>query len=210
MPDSTPLPERPTPSQAWAHLLSGNRRFLQDLREHPDQDRSRRLALTEQQRPFGLVFGCSDSRVPAELVFDQGLGSLFVVRTAGHVPDTACLGSIEFGVELLEIPLLVVLGHVGCGAVSATVDTFTSGETPGGWVRDLVERISPTVIPAVRRGEVDVNEIVARHVVYTVDLLTERSLTVARRLEQGSLAVVGAVYDLERGVVEQIHALGEV
>lgn len=210
MPDRIPIPERPTPSQAWVHLLAGNRRFMQDLREHPDQDRSRRLALTEQQRPFGLVFGCSDSRVPAELVFDQGLGSLFVVRTAGHVPDTACLGSIEYGVELLDIPLLVVLGHVGCGAVTATVETFASGETPGGWVRDLVERISPTVFPAARRGDVHVNEIVARHVVYTVDLLAERSLTVARRLEQGSLAVVGAVYDMERGVVEQIHALGEV
>lgn len=97
---------------------------------HPNQDVHRRATLTSGQRPFALIFGCADSRVAAEIIFDRGLGDLFVVRTAGHVADNAVLGSIEFGVEVLEIPLVIVLGHDSCGAVRATMERTTAAGCP--------------------------------------------------------------------------------
>lgn len=199
-----------TPRAAWERLTTGNTRYVDDLREHPDQDQVRRQSLTQAQAPFGLVFGCSDSRVPAELVFDQGLGSLFVVRTAGHVPGSVCLGSIEYGVSVLQIPLVVILGHKGCGAVKATMDTVESGQTPHGFVRELVERISPSVLRATRDGITDPDEIVAQHVRSTIELVTERSVPVSQGIEKGTLGVVGAVYDLQTGQVEKVHSVGAV
>ena len=108
-----------TPTEAWTKLREGNLRFVEGRREHPNQDVDRREAVAQAQSPFAVVFGCSDSRVAAEIIFDRGLGDLFVVRTAGHVVDAGVLGSIEFGVDVLHAPLVVVLGHDRCGAVRA-------------------------------------------------------------------------------------------
>jgi carbonic anhydrase len=103
-----------TPAEAWSALRDGNDRFVRGAMEHPSQGIDHRASLSREQHPFAVIFGCSDSRVAAEIIFDQGLGDVFVVRTAGHVLDTTVIGSIEYGVELLGASLVVVLGHDSC------------------------------------------------------------------------------------------------
>src|SRR5690625_7847669 len=124
------MPSQLTPAQAFSALVEGNRRFTSGEMLHPSQDTARRSQVSVEQNPFAVLFGCSDSRVAAEIIFDRGLGDLFVVRTAGHVVDTTVTGSIEFGVDLLHTPLVVVLGHRGCGAVGAAADALAAGWLP--------------------------------------------------------------------------------
>jgi carbonic anhydrase len=197
-----------TPVEAWRALLEGNDRFAAGQPHGADLDRARRAELADGQRPFALVFGCGDSRVAAELVFDQGLGHLFVVRTAGHVVDSGVLGSVEFGVAHLGIPLVVVLGHDSCGAVRATVDAVGSGELPAGFVRDIVERVLPSVLAAQRQGRTSPDEVEAEHVRQTVRLLVARSAALADAVEAGRCAVVGLVYRLVEGRVSVVEAVG--
>lgn len=132
-----------TPAQAWRKLRDGNSRFVEGSSDHPNQDALRRQFLVDKQHPFAVIFGCSDSRLAAEIIFDLGLGDAFVVRTAGHVIDSAALGSLEYSVAMLHVPLIVVLGHDSCGAVTATIDSVESGIMPPGFIRDLVEHITP-------------------------------------------------------------------
>ena len=199
-----------TPAEAWAALRDGNRRFVGGTPEHPNQDAGRRSELAEGQRPFALVFGCSDSRVAAEIVFDRGLGDLFVVRTAGHVVDTGVLGSIEFGVAELQVPLVVVLGHDSCGAVRATLDAHAGGEIPGGYVRNVIELVTPSVLDARRRGIEDVDGVVHEHARRTADLLLDRSAAIAERVGDGRVAVVSVGYKLARGEAQLLSAHGDV
>ena len=151
-PETTPAPDVVvptsdlTPAEAWEVLAEGNRRFVAGEPSHPNQNAERRSDLTAGQAPVAVIFGCADSRLAAEIIFDLGLGDVFVVRTAGHVIDDAVLGSIEYGVDVLEIPLVIVLGHNSCGAVTATVESYISGTMPRGFVRPLVERIIPSVL----------------------------------------------------------------
>jgi len=202
--------ERPsTPAQAWAALRAGNARFAAGASSSADTGPDRRAELAAGQRPFALVFGCSDSRVAAELVFDQGLGDLFVVRTAGHVIDSGVLGSVEFGIGVLGIPLVVVLGHEDCGAVGATVQALDDGVMPGGYVRDVVERVMPSVLTARRAGVTSVEGILAEHVHHTARLLAERSVVVADAVASGRCAVVGATYSLREGQVRLDDVVGE-
>src|SRR5436190_6780366 len=145
MPNSNPV-------SAWKALKEGNERFVAGKPEHPSQSIEDRARLAESQKPTVVVFGCGDSRVAAEIIFDQGLGDMFVVRTAGHVIDSAVLGSIEFAVTVLGVPLVVVLGHDNCGAVKETLAALDGGEIPRGYVRDLVERVTPSVLLGRREG----------------------------------------------------------
>ena len=216
-PEATPQPAQPrdaagaavtTPAEAWRALLEGNDRFVAGQPHGAHLDRERRAELAEGQRPFALVFGCGDSRVAAELVFDQGLGHLFVVRTAGHVVDTGVLGSVEFGVVHLDIPLVVVLGHDSCGAVRATVEAVGSGELPAGFVRDIVERVTPSVLAAQRQGRTSPDDVEAEHVRQTVRLLVDRSAGLADAVEAGRCAVVGLVYRLVEGRVSVVETVG--
>ena len=197
-----------TPAQAWQKLSRGNQRFVEDRPSHPHQDWTRREQTAGQQAPFAVLFGCMDSRVSAEIIFDRGLGDLFVVRTAGHVVDTGVLGSIEFGVGLLHIPLVVILGHDSCGAVAATVDAVRDGVLPGGYIRDIVERVTPSVLAARQAGMTTPDEIEAEHVRHTLRLLTERSRLIADRVTSGELAVVGAVYNLGDGRARIVDSIG--
>ena len=128
-----------------------------------------------------MVFGCADSRVAAEIIFDQGLGDMFVVRTAGHVVDSAVLGSIEYAVTVLNVPLIVVLGHDSCGAVKATLSALDDGEVPGGYVRDIVERVTPSILLGRHDGLTRVDEFEARHVNETVDAAAQSAPTADRR-----------------------------
>ena len=147
--------ERPTPDDVWTLLREGNQRFVEGVSDHPNQDAARRTSLAGGQQPVAVIFGCSDSRLAAEIIFDVGLGDVFVIRTAGQVIDDAVLGSLEYSVDILDIPLIVVLGHDSCGAVTAAVDSYATGEMPPGFIRSLVERITPSVIAARRAGVKD-------------------------------------------------------
>ncbi|MFE9774039.1 carbonic anhydrase [Streptomyces sp. NPDC005931] len=198
----------PTPRDALDLLLAGNQRFVAGSPEHPNQDSTRRAETAPSQQPFAVLFGCSDSRLAAEIIFDRGLGDLFVVRTAGHVAGTEVLGSIEFGVSVLNAPLVVVLGHDSCGAVAAACSALEDGRTPGGFVRDVVERVTPSVLAARAAGRETPDEILAEHIEHTVDLLLERSRVLADRVADGRLGVVGLSYRLADGSARLVAARG--
>lgn len=205
-PDTRPQ----TPTQAWTELAAGNARFIADSPEHPHQDVRSRKGLAVKQRPFAIFFGCADSRVAAEIIFDQGLGDLFVVRTAGHVVDASVLGSLEFGVGVLDCPLIVVLGHDSCGAVAAAIASVEGGEMPPGYLRDIVERVTPSVLTATRQGRTDPEDIKREHVAQTTQLLASRSALIHERVETGRLAIIGAEYDLAHGRVRVVEVVGTV
>ncbi|MGQ1837426.1 carbonic anhydrase [Kocuria turfanensis] len=197
-----------TPAAAWQRLREGNARFVAGESLHPNQDASRRQSVAAGQDPFAVIFGCSDSRLAAEIIFDLGLGDAFVVRTAGQVIDDAVLGSIEYAVANLGTPLVMVLGHDSCGAVSATHATARSGDMPRGFQRDLIERIMPSVLDARRHGESDVNSAVVEHTKQTASRLLEQSRIINEAVSQGEVAVVGVFYHLEDGQAELVHGHG--
>jgi len=184
--------------RAVQELHAGNIRHAGGWPTQPHQTRERRLEIASAQRPFAAILGCSDSRVPPEIVFDQGLGDLFVVRTAGHVVDHIVLASLEYAVEHLKVPLIVVLGHTRCGAVAAAVE---GGEHPG-HLGHLVEAIRPAV-EAVEGQPANVLDRAVRENVIRVVAELEASTPVLAHLVQGeTLSIVGAVYALETGRVE--------
>ncbi len=203
MPNSNPV-------SAWKALKDGNARFVAGESQHPSQDIARRASLAHTQKPTAVVFGCGDSRVAAEIIFDQGLGDMFVVRTAGHVIDTAVLGSIEYAVSILDVPLIVVLGHDSCGAVQAAITALDRGEFPGGYVRDIVERVTPSILLGRHSGLTRVDEFEARHVNETITQLRIRSAPIAQRIAEGSLAIVGVTYQLAEGRVVLRDHLGDI
>lgn len=198
---------RPTPQEAWETLAEGNRRFVAGDPGHPNQNAERRSTLTSGQEPIAVIFGCSDSRLAAEIIFDVGLGDVFVIRTAGQVIDDAVLGSLEYSVDVLKIPLIVVLGHDSCGAVTATVESYISGDMPG-FIRSLVERITPSVLAGRRRGLEEIDDFVAEHVDQTCDRLVETSQAVRDAVEAGRTAVVGLTYSLAGGTAQPGRVLG--
>lgn len=211
----TTTSDRPrTPAQAWAALVAGNERFVSGRMLHPSQDAAHRAELRDSQQPFAVVFGCSDSRVAAEIVFDEGLGDLFVVRTAGHVIDTTVLGSIEYGVEVLGAPLVVVLGHDHCGAVTAARRALADGEVPHGMVRAVVDRVIPSIVGLTGSGRpvssLDVEELAHEHLCATARMLTDYSEALAHRIADGTCAVVAAGYTLADGAVRLAETVGDV
>src|SRR5258705_13971108 len=135
-----------SPSIAGKALKEVNERFVAGEPQHPSQSIADRARLAASQQPSTVVFGCADSRVAAEIIFDQGLGDMFVVRTAGHVIDSAVLGSIEYAGTVLNVPLIVVLGHDSCGAVKATLSAIDDGAVAGGYVRDVGGRGTPSIL----------------------------------------------------------------
>jgi carbonic anhydrase len=203
MPNTSPL-------TAWKALKEGNERFVAGKPEHPSQSIEDRARLAAGQKPTAVVFGCADSRVAAEIIFDQGLGDMFVVRTAGHVVDSAVLGSIEYAVSILDVPLVVVLGHDSCGAVQAALSALDDGVMPGGYVRDVVERVTPSILMGRHAGLTRVDEFETRHVNETVVQLRTRSATIAQRIAEGSLAIVGLTYHLADGRVVLRDHLGDI
>ncbi|MFH9355118.1 carbonic anhydrase [Kitasatospora sp. NPDC017646] len=197
-----------TPQEAFETLLAGNQRFISGTVEHPNQDAARRSEIAPAQAPFAVLFGCSDSRLAAEIIFDRGLGDLFVVRNAGHVVGPESLGSIEYGISVLGCPLVVVLGHDACGAVAAARAAVSDGTTVRGYVRDVVERVTPSVLAARAAGRVGDADFIAEHVRHTVDLLMERSRALGHAVEAGSAAVVGLSYQLADGAVHLVTGRG--
>ncbi|TWV38552.1 carbonic anhydrase [Streptomyces misionensis] len=198
----------PSPDDAFELLLSGNQRFVTGSPEHPNQDAARRAETAPAQRPFAVLFGCSDSRLAAEIIFDQGLGDLFVVRTAGHVVGAEVLGSIEYGVSVLDCPLVVVLGHDSCGAVAAARAAADGGRAPAGFVRDVVERVTPSVLAARAAGHDREEDILHEHIRHSVGLLLDRSRVLAERVAAGRLGVAGLSYRLADGSARLVSSHG--
>ena len=198
-----------TAQEAMQRLIDGNRRFLNGVGGRDlDFEHSRRLDLVGEQAPFAIVLGCSDSRVPLEMIFDQGLGDLFVIRVAGNVVAHSQIGSIEFAAGKFGTPLVVVMGHTQCGAVAATVEHLLTGdEAPTPHLGFIVESIKPAVSamksahPGLSEAEL-VAASTRENVQQTVRSLKSGSELLKSRLEEGLLAIVGAEYSLETGCVE--------
>jgi carbonic anhydrase len=199
-----------SPVTAWKALKEGNERFVAGRPQHPSQSVEHRASLANGQKPTAVVFGCADSRVAAELIFDQGLGDMFVVRTAGQVIDSAVLGSIEFAVTLLDVPLIVVLGHDSCGAVKAALAAIEDGAIPAGFVRDVVERVAPSILMGRRDGLRRVDEFEERHVRETLAQLMSRSSAIAERVSAGTLAIAGITYHLADGRAALVDHVGDI
>jgi carbonic anhydrase len=179
-------------------LKEGNQRFVEGKSIRPNQDFERLKSLADGQNPFAIIVGCSDSRVPAEIIFDQGLGDLFIIRTAGQVSSYASWGSIEFANQVLGAKLIVVLGHTKCGAVSAACKV---PDVPGHIVT-LINAIKPAAEEAHKHNG-DVVEIAVRiNVAMQVQQLQKLEPVLSKAVQKGELEIVGAVYDLETGKVE--------
>ncbi len=198
-------PQGVAPKQAYQELLSGNKRFLDGKVSHPKQDEARRRSLASGQQPHTIVLSCSDSRVPPELVFDQGLGELFTVRVAGNVLGAATVASIEYAVEHLGSRLIVVMGHESCGAVKAALGA-KKGQTSGSPDLDtLVAAIQPNlegVDRSLAAADKTIREPVKRNVNGVATQLLRRSLIVRKAVESGKVSIVPAIYGLESGKVD--------
>ena len=204
------MPTSLTPQQAWSLLKAGNQRFIDGTVDHPHQDAGWRATLENSQSPHAVIFGCSDSRLAAEIIFDVGLGDVFVIRTAGQVIDDAVLGSLQFAIEEIGVPLIIILGHDNCGAVTATVDAVNTAVMPKSFMRSLVERIMPSVMAARSKGVTDVNGTVKEHTNQTVHRVVDTSYAVAKAVKEGRTAVMGVTYSLSDGSVQIGDILGPV
>lgn len=205
------MPRPQTAREAWQVLESGNANFVAGTPAHPRQDADARLAIANRQKPFAALFGCSDSRLAAEMIFDVGLGDLFVVRNAGQVIAETILGSLEFAVEVLKVPLILVLAHDECGAIRSTMNAANGTlSVEGEFIHNLVDRIMPTVQRSLEAGETSIDEITDRHVRDTIAELLERSKVISDAVKDGKLAVVGANYKLELGEVHAILTHGQI
>jgi carbonic anhydrase len=200
-----------TPQQAWQAMADGNQRFVSGKLVHPRQDIDHRESLASAQRPFAALFGCSDSRLSAEIIFDVGLGDLFVVRNAGQVIAETILGSLEYAVEVLEVPLIMVLGHDECGAIRAAIDSADGKlQAKGEFIQQMVANIEPTVKAAFAKGIREIDEITSLHVQDTINDLVSRSKIVREAVESGKLAIVGANYKLVLGDIHPLVMVGQV
>ncbi|WP_033308884.1 carbonic anhydrase [Streptomyces iakyrus] len=198
--DTGPRPG--TPAEALRELAAGNRRWRAFRERHPHEDPALRRTLATGQHPFAVVLGCIDSRVPPELVFDQGLGDLMTVRTAGEVLDEAVLGSVAYGVLELAIPLVVVLGHQSCGAVRAAVEAEESGTKLPAHMQYLVDQIGPAIDHG-KEGDAQIDATVSANVrLVRSRLAAEPEL--AARIGTGKLAIVGARYELTTQAVHRL------
>jgi carbonic anhydrase len=200
--------DQPTPVKAWQEMQRGNARFVAGEPRHPRQDVDTRHELAGGQRPRAALFGCADSRLAAEIIFDKGLGDLFVVRNAGQVVSESVVGSLEYAVAVLEVPLIVVLGHDACGAVRAAIDSTDPDADP---LPPHIWRLISPIVPAVRRVQrasavdgvfpdrIDAEEVGREHLRDTVGELLHSSELISQAVADGRLAIVGANYRLSEG-----------
>jgi carbonic anhydrase len=197
--------DRPA-TAAWQRLAEGNERFVADQPEHPRQDAHRRAELAEGQRPVATILGCSDSRVAAEVLFDQGLGDLFVIRNAGQVASASAIASVEYAVGVLGVPLVVVLAHDRCGAVQAAIDVSAPDAAP---LPPLIAAHIQAIRPAVRATkDADPAAVGEAHLESTVASLLAASDLLSAAVADGTVDVVGANYRLAEGRVERRFAVG--
>ena len=197
-----------TAQEALMRLQEGNKRFVEGKSTYNTNDARRRNELVDGQTPFAIILGCSDSRVPAEIVFDQGLGNLFVIRIAGNIVAPSQIGSIEFAVETFQTPLVVVLGHTRCGAVAATLNQIRQPQASRSQhLRSILERIRPAVEPLSEIGtdltpEQLLERAIRSNIRMSVNQLRHGSSFLEKIHDSGSLWIVGAEYSLESGEVD--------
>jgi carbonic anhydrase len=196
-------------SEALARLREGNRRFVSNRSDLAElSHRERRTALIQGQEPFAIVLGCSDSRVPAELVFDQGFGDLFVIRVAGNIVAPSQIGSVEFAAERFGTRLVVVMGHSQCGAITATLEALSGSANPESRnLRSIVDRVRPSVESVIARQpsadwQLLAPEAVRANVRASVHDLRHGSELLENLVREKGLLIVGAEYSLETGAVE--------
>lgn len=217
----TPASEgEPRANATWSRMLAGNRRFFEGQAEHPWQDAETRESLIDAQSPDAVVLSCSDSRVPPEIIFDQGLGDLFTVRTAGQTLDPSVLASLEFAITELKVSLLVVMGHEHCGAVTACLRAIEdhrseTGRTriePGdealdeAFVHDspspIVNQVGTSILAAQEAGLETTDEYESVHIARTIEALVDRSEVIRQAVAEGRIMMVGARYSLTSGKVQ--------
>lgn len=197
-----PAAAGPTPDQVLTALREGNARFAQGAAKHPGLGVKRRRDLVAGQAPMAIVLSCSDSRVPPELIFDRGLGELFVIRVAGNVADVVGIASVEYAVEHLGTRVLMVLGHGSCGAVKAAIAAGDAHESKDqSSIPSLLAMIQPTVEQCRPRGGNLVDEVISQNVHNQIQTLVQTSSIVREAAEHGDLRLVEAVYDLDSGLV---------
>ncbi|KAA8735240.1 carbonic anhydrase [Acinetobacter qingfengensis] len=193
--------------EALQRLKDGNKNFVSGNTTFKNLSHQDRAALASDQNPFAIILGCSDSRVPAEMVFDQGLGDLFVIRVAGNVVAPSQVGSVEFAAERYDCPVVVVLGHSHCGAIQATIETLQNPENlPSQNLMSIVNRVRPSVEILFQTELKDDIEKLSKHAVRanvfaSVNQLRHGSAVLEKLIEQGQLLVIGAEYSLETGEV---------
>jgi carbonic anhydrase len=189
-----------SPNEAIKRLLEGNQRFIHQKRQYPDQSLERLRLVAKAQYPFAAILGCADSRVPAEIVFDQGLGDLFVVRVAGNVVSDTVIGSLEYSTTVLGSQLIVVLGHKRCGAVAEAI----KNEPLPGRIGLIIEGIKPSIERVKFRTGDNMQDAVIANIQYQTEKLQESSTILAKLLREGKLKIVGACYDIDTGKVNII------
>ena len=214
------MSEQRTPAKVWSELLRGNERFVSGEPQHPRQNVEQRSRLIGLQAPHAALFGCSDSRLAAEIIFDNGLGDLFVVRNVGQIISDSVVGSLEYAVAVLRVPLIVVLGHDECGAVSAAIDSQQPDATPlPPHINTLVQKIVPAVHrtrdAAKAKGALaderpDAIEVAREHLRETVSELLQTSELISDAIAAGTLAIVGANYRLFEGTAVPDIVVGKV
>lgn len=206
-----------TPAEVWREMSAGNERFISGTPAHPRQDVEHRSELALAQTPRAALFGCSDSRLSAEIIFDQGLGDLFVVRNAGQVISSSVLGSLEYAVEVLGVALIMVLAHDSCGAVEAAIQKDKDPSTlfpPH--VDDIVTDILPAVVRsressgAAQGDHVDSSVVGLEHLRDTISALLSQSELIGQKIADGKLAIVGANYRLAEGRVISDVVVGDI
>ncbi|GAB4123350.1 MAG: carbonic anhydrase [Fimbriimonadaceae bacterium] len=205
----------PTFAQALQRLKDGNIRYATGYAKHPRQDSGGRLNVSQSQAPFAIVLTCADSRVAPEIVFDQGLGDLFVVRIAGNVADTLALASMEYAVEHLHSSLIVVMGHERCGAVKATLDatkapapaTGHAAEAHHSHIPALVKEIEPAIWAAKGRTGPELDACIESNVEHSAGQITSRSDIIRQFVADGKVQIVGGVYDLDTGRVNWLSSV---
>jgi carbonic anhydrase len=200
--------------EALQRLREGNQRYVEETRSSDTlTGRVRRRAVAESQEPFAVILGCSDSRVPAEIIFDQGLGDLFVIRVAGNIVAPSQIGSVEFAADRFGLRLVVVLGHSSCGAITATLEELNRGsKEQSRHLRSIVDRIRPSVQAFLGTSIANDQDVLIHHAVranirMSANHLRHGSDILEQLIENNGLLVVGAEYNLETGVVEFFDGL---
>ena len=204
-----------TPAQAWQEMVDGNRRFVAGEPAHPHQDVSKRHELADGQAPMATLFGCSDSRLAAEIIFDKGLGDLFVVRNAGQVIGESIVASLEYAVAVLGVPLIVVLAHDSCGAVRAAIDGTAIGAAP---LPPHIWKLVAPIVPAARKvlaenggtavADIDPELVGQEHLRNTVRDVLQSSELISAAVAEGRLGIVGANYRLAEGTATPVITVG--
>ncbi|WP_175985828.1 carbonic anhydrase [Microbacterium tenebrionis] len=204
-----------TPTAAWQEMLDGNRRVVAGEPRHPNQNVEKRHELADGQNPMATLFGCADSRLAAEIIFDKGLGDLFVVRNAGQVIGESIVGSLEYAVEVLQVPLIVVLAHDSCGAVRAAIDGTAIDAAP---LPPHIWKLIAPIIPAARKvlaanggttpDDIDAEQVGREHLRNTVANLLQSSELISDAVAEGRLGIVGANYRLSEGTAVPVITVG--